>query len=742
MKKIIKPLLILLIILVGGLFLVKPIINKLSYGIDLQGGFEILYNVEPLEEDKKLTSEDLSKTYDAIVRRIDTLGVSEPVITIEGSNLIRVQLPGVSNEDEARNRISTTAVLSFRDTEDNLLLTSEVLGRGGATLSQSDRTLAYQVKLDIKDLEKFYNVTNNLSKKTNGQNMMVVWLDFDPETDSYEEQKNDCGSKGNMKCISAAFVNQGLSSNNVVIEGSFTEEEAKTLVDLINSGSLPTKLTEDSTPKSVSPSFGEETITKTGIAGLITLGLICLILMYNYKLSGLVGSICLFAYVVVVFAIFNAVGGVLTLTGIAALILGIGMAVDSIIISNERVKDELNKNSKLNVSFKEANKNSLKSIVDSNITTLIAGIVLYIFGESSVKGFATMLIITIIVTALTTVILYRIILSMIVKSGVFKDKTDMMFGKYKNKKERNYVNIAKYPMITSLVIIVLGIAFVAFRGFNFGVDFTGGTNIVLSSKEDIKFDEVNKIVDKYEIGDYDYYLGNKKEGYIKLNNILTEEEEVSVKSEFEKMNISTSVSEISNLVTKSLTKNAIKALLYSLVAIIIYVTIRFNFNYAISGILMLLHDVLIILSIFAVLHIKVDFIIVAALLTIIGYSINDTIVVFDRIRENRSKLYRNKKVLTEEELKNLVNTSSVQTINRNIWTSITTIVSVVTLICIGLNDIFTFNIAVLIGLLAGTISSLLIGPRIWIVLERRSMLKPDDDDDDEVTELKIKGIND
>ena len=241
MKKIIKPLLILLIILVGGLFLVKPIINKLSYGIDLQGGFEILYNVEPLEEDKKLTSEDLSKTYDAIVRRIDTLGVSEPVITIEGSNLIRVQLPGVSNEDEARNRISTTAVLSFRDTEDNLLLTSEVLGRGGATLSQSDRTLAYQVKLDIKDLEKFYNVTNNLSKKTNGQNMMVVWLDFDPETDSYEEQKNDCGSKGNMKCISAAFVNQGLSSNNVVIEGSFTEEEAKTLVDLINSGSLPTK---------------------------------------------------------------------------------------------------------------------------------------------------------------------------------------------------------------------------------------------------------------------------------------------------------------------------------------------------------------------------------------------------------------------------------------------------------------------------------------------------------------------
>ena len=742
MKKIIKPLILLLILLVGGLFLVKPIINNLSYGIDLQGGFEILYNIEPLEEGRKLTSDDITKTYDAIVRRIDTLGVSEPVITVEGDNLIRVQLPGVSNEDEARNRISTTAVLSFRDTDDKLLLTSEVLGRGGASLSQNEKTFAYQVKLDIKDIEKFYNVTNNLSKKTNGKNMMVVWLDFDSETDSYESQKNICGSKGNLKCISAAYVNQGLNSNNVVIEGSFTEEEAKTLVDLINSGSLPTKLTEESTPKSVSPSFGEETISKTGIAGLITLAIICLILIFNYKLSGIVGSICLFAYVVFVFAIFNAVGGVLTLTGIAALILGIGMAVDSIIISNERVKDELNKNSKLTVSFKEANKNSLKSIIDSNITTLIAGIVLYLFGESSVKGFATMLIITIMVTAFTTVILYRVILSMIVKSGVFKEKTNLLFGAYVNKKERNYVKIARYPITISLIIIVLGVCFVLFRGFNFGVDFTGGTNIVLSSNKDINFDEVKNVVSNYEVGDYDYYLGNKKEGYIKLNNILDESEEVKIKSDLEKMNISTSVSEISNLVTKSLTKNAIKALLYSLIAIIIYVTIRFNFNYAITGIFMLLHDVLIILSIFAILHIKIDFIIVASLLTIIGYSINDTIVVFDRIRENRSKLYRNKKVLTEEELKSLVNTSSIQTINRNIWTSITTIVSVLTLIFIGLNDIFTFNIAVLIGLIAGTISSLLIGPRIWIILERRSMLKKDDDDDDEIHELKIKGIND
>ena len=157
---------------------------------------------------------------------------------------------------------------------------------------------------------------------------------------------------------------------------------------------------------------------------------------------------------------------------------------------------------------------------------------------------------------------------------------------------------------------------------------------------------------------------------------------------------------------------------------------------------MLAHDVLIILALFAIFNISVDFILVAALLTIIGYSINDTIVVFDRIRENRRKLYKNKKVLSNEELKNLVNTSSIETINRNVWTSITTIICVVTLIAVGLNDILTFNIAILIGLFAGSISSLLIGPRIWMLLERKRMDKPEEDDEEEVEELRIKGIND
>lgn len=740
MKKILKPLLIVIVIITLGAFLIKPTLKNISYGIDLQGGFEILYKIEPLEKGKELTEEDLDKTYTAIVNRIDTLGVSEPVIAFEGNNLIRIQLPGVSNEEEARQRISTTAVLSFRDTNDKLLMTSDILGNNGASLTQDSKSFQYEVKLDIKDTAKFYEVTKKISQRTNGNNMIVIWLDYNEELDSYENEKLTCGKDSNMKCISAASVKEGLDGGSVVIQGNFTKEEAQTLVDLINSGSLPTKLSEEATPKSVSPSFGAETITKTGIAGIITFILISLILVFKYRISGLIGSVCLFVYALLVFIIYNAVGGVLTLTGIAALVLGIGMAVDSIIISNDRIKDELRKGKKLIPAVNEGSKSSLKAIIDANVTTLLVGVILYIFGESSVKGFATMLIITIFVTIFACVILYRVLQIMTVKTKVFNDNEKLFIGSVHEVRKFNYVKFAKKPIIASLSIITIGLIFVLVRGFNFGVDFTGGTQINLSSSEPLNFNKIKEIVKDYDLRDYDTYLNSKTEGYLKLNDTLNEEDEIKVKSELKALGIDTSVNEISNLVTNNLTKNAIKALIYSIIAIILYVTIRFNFNYAASGILMLLHDLLITLSIFAIFNISVDFIIVASLLTIVGYSINDTIVVFDRIRDNRNKLYKNKKKLTEEELENLVNVSSNETITRNVWTSITTVTAIITLLCVGLNDILTFNIAILVGLIAGTISSLLIAPKVWMLLERRSMDRPEEEDD-EPTEMKVKGVN-
>ena len=715
MKKLFKPIIILLVIVVGGILSIKPILDNISYGIDLKGGFEILYRVEPLEKNGIIDEVALSKTYNAIVDRIDTLGVSEPVISIEGENLIRVQLPGVSNEEEARERISTTAVLSFRDVNDNLLMTSDVLDKGGARAEANPQMPGtYLVSLDIKDTSKFYEVTSAVSKM-GSDNVIVTWLDFEEGVDSFKEYgRENCQD---MKCLSAANVNEGLNSSTVTITGNFKKEEADLLAEYINNGSLPTKLVEEATPRSVSPSFGHEVIEKTGLAGIVTFVLIALILIFKYRVSGVVATISLFMYLLLVFVIFNGVDGVLTLTGIAALVLGIGMAVDSIIISNERVNDERLENDKLIQSFTNANKSSLLAIIDANVTTLIAAIVLYIFGESSVKGFATMLIITIFVTIFATVIFYRWIMTMLVKTKSFDKKQDLLFGKYKKKKRHDFVKFAKWPMLVSVVVISIGLLFAVVKGFNFGVDFTGGTNINLSSGTKLNFNKIKNICNEHDVRDYDYYMNSETEGYIILNDILNDQEEIQIKDELGKLGVETSMNEISTLVTNNLTKNAIKSLIYSMIAMIIYVTIRFNFNYGISAILMLGHDVLIILAVFALFNISVDFIIVAALLTIVGYSINDTIVVFDRIRDTRKKLFKDKKKLTKEELRRVANISSSETISRNIYTTITTVIAVISLIAVGLNDILTFNIAILVGLIAGAVSSLLIGPNLLIYLE-------------------------
>ncbi len=740
MKKLFKPIIILFVIILGGILLIKPIVNNISYGIDLKGGFEILYRVEPLEKDGVIDQDALVKSYDAIVDRIDTLGVSEPVISIEGDNLIRVQLPGVSNEEEARERISTTAVLTFRDINDNLLMTSEVLAKGGARAEVNPQLPGtYLVTLNIKDTSKFYEVTKSVSSMGDGNNIIVTWLDFEEGVDKYQDRGYE--NCRDMKCLSAANVNEGLNSSTVTITGNFTKEDAELLAEYINNGSLPTKLVEEATPRSVSPSFGHEVIEKTAFAGVITFALIALMLIFKYRLSGFVATISLFLYLLLVFLIFNGVDGVLTLTGIAALVLGIGMAVDSIIISNERVNDERLENDKLLQSYNNANKSSLLAIIDANVTTFIAAVVLYIFGESSVRGFATMLIITIFVTIFATVIFYRFVLSLFVKSKAFDKKQNLLFGKCKKKKRHDFVKFAKWPLLVSVCVISIGLLFAVVKGFNFGVDFTGGTNINLSSSEKLDLNKVKKICSEHDVRDYDYYMNSETEGFIILNDILNEQEELKIKDELGKLGIETSMNEISTLVTNNLTKNAIKSLIYSMIAMIIYVTIRFNFNYGLSAILMLGHDVLVILAIFAIFGISVDFIIVASLLTIVGYSINDTIVVFDRIRDTRNKLFKNKKKLTKEELKRVANISSSETISRNVYTTITTLIAVISLIAVGLNDILTFNLAILVGLIAGAFSSLLIGPNLLIYLEKRSMNKPEDDDEDEIEELKIKGIN-
>lgn len=236
-KVILGTLIVLIVMFISG-YLCIPIFNNINYGLDLQGGFEVLYEIEPLEGNE-LTNEMVNNTYKAILKRIDILGVNEPEIAIENENRIRIALAGITNKDEAREIISSTATISFRDANDNLLMTSDVLG--GVVKVSQDQYGRPAVSLPIKDKEKFYEVTSKVKDMTN--NVIVIWLDYDETKDSYYKEKENCGSLSNSRCLSAARVDSAFSSD-VIIQGNFTTEEVKSLVELINSGSLPTKLNE------------------------------------------------------------------------------------------------------------------------------------------------------------------------------------------------------------------------------------------------------------------------------------------------------------------------------------------------------------------------------------------------------------------------------------------------------------------------------------------------------------------
>lgn len=735
--------LIVIIISFVCCYFISPLIDKINFGLDLQGGFEVLYEVKPLKEEDTLTQDMLYSTYQAILKRIDVLGVSEPEITIEGDDRIRVKLAGITNAEDARDTISSTAVLSFRDYNDNLLMTSDVLG--GQAKVTTDEYGRPAVSLKIKDTETFYEVTKKVKNMTN--NIMVIWLDYDEETDSYQKEKTKCGTS-ESHCLSGATVDRAFASD-VIIQGNFTKEEATYLVELINSGALPTKLTEISS-RTVEASFGSDSLNKTLIAGIIGIALVIILMTIIYRFSGLIAGFGLILYTFTSFGIFYLINGVLTLPGIAAMILGIGMAVDANVISFERIKENLLIGKSLKEAYEEGNKSSFTSIIDANVTTIIAAIIMFIIGESSVKGFATMLIINIIVTVIVMVYLIKYLLKFFVKTGIFDNHLGLFIGLNKKKIKKSKEIIIPYEKLNfvrhkskfiaiTVILFIIGIISFIITGANYGVDFSGGTSITINSSENIN--EAKQFLEdkNYHI---EKYITNDKETNITLSEVLDKDEiNELTKTLKDDYNLDSNIYVVSKVVKQELVKNAIKSLLIASIGIIIYVAIRFRFNYAISGIIALIHDVAFTFLFFAIFKIQINSIFIAGILTIIGYSINDTIVTFDIIRENYKTKYKNN-ITNKEDLDNLVNISIRRTLFRTILTTLTTIIPVIILMIFGSREILTFNISLLVGFIAGVYSSIFISNMIWLSLEKKRITKPKkQDDDDEIQELKVRGIN-
>ena len=732
--KVLVGVFITFITLLGSAYLCIPIFKNINYGLDLQGGFEVLYEIEPLDGNE-LTSDMVYNTYKAILKRVDILGVNEPEISIEDSNKIRIALAGIKNKEEAREVISSTAVLSFRDYNDNLLMTSDVLG--GAAKVTTDQYGHPAVSLSIKDTDKFYTVTSKVKDMNN--NVIVIWLDYDETTDSFSKEKDKCGSLSTSRCLSAARVDKAFASD-VIIQGNFTTEEATSLVELINSGSLPTKLSEISS-RTVEATYGEAALNKTLVAGIIGIILVLIIMIAMYHFSGLIAGTALILYTMLSFLVFYLIEGTLTLPGIAAMLLGIGMAVDASVISFERIKDQLKIGKNLKTAVAIGNKESLSSILDANITTMIVAVILFILGQSSVKGFATMLIINILLTIIVLVFLSKAVIAFFANTGVFDNKINLFIGLSKKKiipakevripfKKLDFVKSRKIVLPIVLLVLVGGLTYSIITNFNFAVDFTGGTSITVNTTEDI--DLKNYTVSKLD--------KTKDSTTIVIKEKLTKEEIKELSNTLEKDYHTTSnIYVVSDMVKKQLIKNAILAVLISLIGIIIYVSFRFRFNYAISGIIALIHDALITIIFFGIFKLQIDSVFIAAILTIIGYSINDTIVTFDMIRRN----YKERNITKKEDLPELVNDSVRLTFFRSLMTTATTIVPIICLIVLGSHEILNFNIALLVGFIAGVFSSIYISNSLWLILDGKRLSKTPKvkKEKEEKEEMQIKGIN-
>ena len=723
----------LIFIVVMGTVMVTTtsgVLNNIKLGLDLQGGFEVLYEVSPAKEDQVIDQKALIATAEALDRRVNVLGVSEPIIQIEGDDRIRVQLAGVEDQNEAREILSTEANLTFRDADDNLMMDGADLAEGGAeqTFDENGQPI---VSLKLKSAEKFKEVTQKIVGMA-PNNYLVIWMDFEEGKDSFQTEI----TKPDPKFVSAPTVNEIFNQDSVTIVGSFTVDEAKSLADLLNAGALPVQLDEIFST-SVGAQFGESALQETVFAGLIGIAAVFLFMIFYYRLPGLIATITLTIYLFLVLVVFDWMNVVLTLPGIAAFILGVGTAVDANIITAERIREEIRVGKSIKSAFKAGNTNSFSTVTDANLTLLLAAIVLFYFGTSSVKGFATSLIIGTLGSFITNVYLSRWLLGLFVNSGYF-DKRPGWFGVKKSAIHDLKDNVDTLDLTTKFdrfdfvtkrkryfgiagTLLVLGIIILFVFGLNLSIDFTKGTRIEILADQPLTAEMVSTELNKLDLSTDDIVISGDDNniGVARLTDVLTQEEISEIKAELKDVYGSDpNVSSVTPTVGKEIAKNALKGLLITCLGLIIFVSFRFEWRMAVPAVIALLYAAFFIIPFFSLTRLEVDLNFIAALLTVVGYSINDTIVTFDRIRENMTKRKRIKK---PEEIIEVANTSVRQTLGRSLNTVLMVTLTVVSIMIFGSESIRSFAVALTVGLIVGTITSVYIATPLWVVLKQKEL---------------------
>ncbi len=685
--------------------------KNIKLGLDLEGGVSVTYQAK---EDNP-SAEDMADTVYKLQKRVDAIS-TEAHVYQEGSNRINIEIPGVSNAEEILSQLGKPGSLKFELSDGTEILDgSHIESAEAASTRDNMNNTKYvvEVTFDKKGAKAFGDATT----KNVGKPISIV---YDGET------------------ISSPVVQQAITDGKCEISGNFTLDSAKELASSIRIGSLSLEL-EEIRSQVVGAQLGQQALKTSLIGGIIGVICVMIIMIIAYKVPGIVASFALLLYTALDLVAMNAFDMTLTLPGIAGVILSIGMAVDANVIIYARIREEIAGGNSVRSAIDTGFRKALSAIIDGNVTTLIACLVLYIMGTGSVKGFAESLALGIFLSMFTALFVSKWIVQSFYELGMSDPKC---FGKMIAIKRLNMVGRRKLFFTIALIAILTGpVACIANhaagRGaLNFSMEFRGGTSTDVTFKDSYDINAIDtkikpviqKVIGEAEVQAQKVAGGNEiifktrtlsNDERQKLSDALDKEFPIDTyKDNAGEQAKAISFETISGTVSNEMRRDAVVAVIIAVVCMLIYIWFRFSdLRFASSAIIALIHDVLVVFASYAITRISVGGTFIAVMLTIVGYSINSTIVIFDRVRENLKS--RDK----YESLEALVDDSITSTMTRSIYTSLTTFVTVFFLYIVGVPSIKEFSLPLIVGIIAGMYSSVCLTGAMWYTMRIRKDMK-------------------
>jgi len=701
-----------------------PLQKRINLGLDLQGGMYLVLRVDTSAIPTQTRDKDITAIALEVLRnRIDQFGVREPLLQRQGRDHILVQLPGVTDRDRALKLLGQTALLEFQLVSDSSRLLEQALdGRvpQGFELGEDDVGTSY-----LLDTEEALTGSILADAWVEAGEMGLPQVNFQMNREGARAFGRLTGAHINERLaivldgmVQSAPVIQSRITDSGQITGQFTREEAHDLAIVLRAGALPAPILIEE-ERTVGPSLGRDSI-EAGVRAIIVGGLLVVVFMIGYYLlAGVVSVLALALNLLLILGGLGYFHATLTLPGIAGMILTLGMAVDANVLIYERIREELRAGRPLSLAINAGYQKAFSAILDSNVTTLIAAVFLYWFGTGPIRGFATTLGIGLLASLFTALFVTRIVFDLCLGTGRLQRLPMLQLI---GKTQVNFLSKRRICYALSLLMLLAGLVAFASRGSaRYGIDFTGGVLQEYRFQQPLGADDLRTTLSKVGLGSLAIQqFGAPTEWLIRSAGETEQEIEETMSRTREAINADyleaspelVRVERVGPTVGAILRKKAWLAIAWSMVGILLYVAIRFrHWDFGLAGVVALAHDVIIATGLLCLLGRQIDLVIVAALMTIAGYSINDTIVIYDRVREN---LHVQRKL----KLFDVINLSVNETLARTIWTTFTSVLTVLALLVLGGQVLRDFSLCLLAGFLLGIYSTIYIASAFVVTMRR------------------------